>query len=210
MKAMLARQTERIDSASLRERVLIFLALTMVVVLIVNIAFIDPLRARQRQLATETNQRQGELKTIQAELRRLAAIDGEDPNAAMDRRATEMRTMLASIDARVMAEQQRFTEPERVREVLEEMLQRNKRLGLVELKTLPVSVIDGGKRVFRHGVELTVTGTYAELFEYLVALERLPTRLYWGKAELDVVSHPTSKLRLVVYTVSLDKAWLVV
>lgn len=210
MKGTLARQLEKIDSASLRERVLIFLALTMVVVLIVNIAFIDPLRARQRQLATETNQRQSELKTIQAELRRLAAIDGEDPNAAMNKRATELRAMLASIDARVMAEQQRFTAPERVREVLDEMLQRNKRLGLVELKTLPVSVIDSGKRVFRHGVELTVTGTYSELYEYLVALERLPTQLYWGKAELDVVNHPTSRLRLVVYTVSLDKAWLVV
>ncbi len=210
MKGILARQMERIDSASLRERVLIFLALTMVVVLIVNIVFIDPLRARQRQLATETNQRQSELQTIQAELRRLAAIDGEDPNAAMNRRATELRAMLASIDARVVAEQQRFTAPERVREVLDEMLQRNKRLGLVELKTLPVSVIDGGKRVFRHGVELTVTGTYAELFEYLAALERLPTQLYWGKAELDVVNHPIARLRLVVYTVSLDKAWLVV
>lgn len=210
MKGMLRTQLERIDSASLRERVLIFLALTMVVVLIVNIALIDPLRARLRQLASDTIQRQSELKTIQAELRRLAAIDNADPNATLNARAAALRGELASLDARVMAEQQRFTAPERVREVLGEMLQRNKRLALVELKTLPVSVIDGGKRVFRHGVELTVTGTYAELFEYLAALERLPTQLYWGKADLEVVDHPRSRLRLVVYTVSLDKAWLVV
>jgi len=210
MKGALARQLERIDSASLRERVLIFLALTMVVVLIVNFVLIDPLRARQRQTALETSQRQSELNTIQAELRRLASISGEDANAALNRRLIELRGALASTDARVMAEQKRFTAPERVREVLDEMLQRNKRLGLVELKTLPVSVIDGAKRAFRHGVELTVTGTYAELFEYLAALERLPTQLYWGKAELDVVDHPTARLRLVVYTVSLDKAWLVV
>lgn len=210
MKSLLARQVERIDSASLRERVLIFLAMTMLVVLIVNIAFIDPLRARQRQLASETSQRQSELNAIQAELRRLAAIDAADPNAAMNKRAAELRAVLAALDARVVAEQQRFTAPERVREVLDEMLQRNKRLGLVELKTLPVSVIDGGKRVFRHGVELTVTGSYVELFDYLAALERLPTQLYWGKAELEVVNHPTAKLRLVVYTVSLDRAWLVV
>lgn len=210
MKTVLARQLDRIDSASLRERVLIFLAMTMIVVLIVNIAFIDPLRMRQRQLASETSQRQSELNAIQAELRRLAAIDAADPNAEMNKRAAELHAVLASLDARIMAEHQRFTAPERVREVLDEMLQRNKRLGLVELKTLPVSVIDGGKRVFRHGVELTVTGTYVELFDYLAALERLPTQLYWGKAELEVVNHPTAKLRLVVYTVSLDRAWLVV
>lgn len=210
MKGVLARQMERIDAASLRERVLIFLAITMMVILLVNLALIDPLRARQRQLALETSQRQSELNTIQLEMRRLAAIEGSDPNAAMNARAMALRGELASLDARVAAEQQRFTAPERVREVLDEMLQRNKRLGLVELKTLPVSVIDSGKRVFRHGVELTVTGTYLELFEYLSALERLPTQLYWGKAELDVVDHPKSRLRLVIYTVSFDKAWLVV
>lgn len=210
MKSLLARQMERIDAASLRERVLIFLAMTMVLVLIVNLVFIDPLRARQRQLAAETSQRQTELNAIQAELRRLAAISDEDPNLLLNKRATALRGELASIEARVLAEQQRFTAPERIREVLDEMLQRNKRLELVELKTLPVSVIDGGKRVFRHGVELTVTGTYVELFDYLSALERLPTQLYWGKAELDVVNHPTARLRMVVYTVSLDRAWLVV
>lgn len=210
MKNMLSRQMERIDAASLRERVLIFLAFTMAVVLIGNLALIDPLRARQRLLALETSQRQVELNTIQAELRRLAAIEGADPNAALNSRAVALRGELASLDARVMAEQQRFTAPERVREILDEMLQRNKRLALIDLKTLPVSVIDGGKRVFRHGVELTVTGTYAELFDYLAAMERLPTQLYWGKAELDVLNHPIAKLRLVVYTVSLDRAWLVV
>lgn len=210
MNARLARYFERIDAASLRERVLMFLALAMLLVLMVNSVLIEPLRDRQKRLSTETNQRQGELSTIQKELRRLAAVEGADPNADMNRRAVAMRAELAALDARVVAEQQRFTAPERVREVLDEMLQRNKRLGLVELKTLPVSVIDSGKRVFRHGVELTVTGTYIELFDYLTALERLPTQIYWGKAELEVVSHPTARLRLVVYTVSLDRAWLVV
>lgn len=210
MNARLARYFERVDAASLRERVLMFLALAMLLVLMVNSVLIEPLRDRQKRLSTETNQRQGELSTIQKELRRLAAVDSADPNAEMNRRAIALRAELAALDARVVAEQKRFTAPERVREVLDEMLQRNKRLGLVELKTLPVSVIDSGKRVFRHGVELTVTGTYIELFDYLAALERLPTQIYWGKAELEVVSHPTARLRLVVYTVSLDRAWLVV
>lgn len=210
MKAQLSLYIERINAASLRERVLMFLALAMALVLIASAVLIEPLRDRQRKLSSESNKRQGELRTIQNELRRLAAIDSADPNAAMNTRAVSLRGELTALDARILAEQQRFTAPERVREVLDEMLQRNKRLGLVELKTLPVSVIDAGKRVFRHGVELTVTGTYLELFDYLSALERLPTQLYWGKADLEVVNHPTARLRLVVYTVSLDRAWLIV
>jgi MSHA biogenesis protein MshJ len=210
MNAQLTRILERIDAANLRERVLLFFVLAMLLVLIVNSLLIEPLRDRQRRLSTETNQRQGELSTIQNELRRLAAAESADPNADLNRRAVALRAELAALESRVIAEQKRFTAPERVKEVLDEMLQRNKRLGLVELKTLPVSVIDSGKRVFRHGVELSVTGTYMELYDYLAALERLPTQIYWGTAEMEVVSHPVAKLRLVVYTVSLDRAWLVV
>jgi len=210
MKSEASRLVERIDAASLRERVLIFLALVMTLTLIVSFVLIDPLRSSQRQLAAETKQRQSELNTIQTELRRLAAADGTDPNANQARRAETLRIELSSLEAKVLAQQSRFTAPDRIRDVLDEMLQRNRRLELVELRTLPVAVLDPAKRVFRHGVELTLKGTYLELFEYLSALENLPTQLYWGKAELEVVNHPSARLKLVVYTVSLDSAWLVV
>jgi MSHA biogenesis protein MshJ len=210
MKSEVRRIVERIDAASLRERVLIFLALVLTLTLVVNYALIDPLRTSQRLLASETTQRQGELKTIQAEMRRLAAADGADPNANQARRAETLRAELSVLEAKVLAEQGRFTAPDRIRDVLDEMLQRNRRLELLDLRTLPVAVLDSGKRVYRHGVELTVKGTYLELFEYLSAMEKLPTQLYWGKAELEVVNHPLARLKLVVYTVSLDSAWLVV
>ena len=41
-------------------------------------------------------------------------------------------------------------------------------------------------------------------------LERLPTQIYWGRAELAVTDYPSSTLKLTVYTVSLDRAWLIV
>ena len=111
-------------------------------------------------------------------------------------------------------EQRRFTAPDRMRGLLEDMLERNKRLRLVELKTLPASPITEGQaegsRVFRHGVEMTISGAYLDLYEYLSALEHLPTQLYWGRADLSVSEYPETTLKLTVYTVSFDKAWLIV
>jgi len=63
---------------------------------------------------------------------------------------------------------------------------------------------------FRHGIEFTVAGSYGELYEYLRMLERLPTQLYWGRAELSVSAHPVLVLKLTTYTVSFDPAWLIV
>ena len=58
MKELIKRYAERIDAATLRERVLIFLGLTLVLVFLANAALLEPLRANQKRLAGETAQRQ--------------------------------------------------------------------------------------------------------------------------------------------------------
>jgi MSHA biogenesis protein MshJ len=217
MKALLKRYAERIDAASLRERVMIFLGLAFVLMFIVNVALLDPLRAKQKGLAVETAQRLKELQTLQSEVQRMALSTQVDPDAPNRARQKTLREQLAQLDARIAQEQRRFTPPERMRGVLEEMLQRNRGLALVDLKSLPVLAIGGARsgpavsgELYRHGIELTVSGSYLDLYEYLRALEKLPTQLYWWQAELAVTEHPVVTLKLTMYTVSFDRAWLIV
>jgi len=216
VRALLKRCAERIDGATLRERVLIFAACALLLVFLANAALLGPLRAKQKGLEGDIARRQAELRNLQGELQRLAGVREVDPDSASRKQQVALRAELAALNARIAAEQRRFTPPERMRGVLEELLERNKRLALVELKTLPPSPLgeaapgSAGRGIFRHGVELTVSGTYFDLYEYLSALERLPTQLYWGRAELSAGGYPVSTLKLTVYTVSLDKAWLIV
>ena len=62
--------------------------------------------------------------------------------------------------------------------------------------------------MYKHGVQITVRGSYADLTQYMAALENLPTRMFWGMAKMNVVQYPTSELTLTLYTLSLDKTWL--
>lgn len=209
------RQAGRIDNATLRERVMLFAAAALVLIGCVNYALIDPLRATQKRLALQIGQREGELRTVQSELQRLGSTLISDPDAVNRKRASELRTEVAGLDAKIRAEQQRFTPPDRMRRVLEEMLERSKGLHLVDMKTLPVGDMtasqgEAARHVFRHGVELTLAGSYLDLHAYLLALEHLPTQLYWGKAEMLVTGYPVATLKLTVYTLSFDQAWLVV
>lgn len=214
MKAFLKRYAERIDAATLRERAMIFAAAALVLVFLVNAVLIEPLRAKQKQLAAENARRQDELRTVQTELQRMAQSRGTDPDAAGRLRVAALSADLAALNARIAQAQRRFTAPDSMRGLLGEMLERNKRLRLVDLTTLPALAIgdaqSGGARVFRHGVEMTIRGAYLDLYEYLSALEHLPTQLYWGRAELSAGEYPDTTLKLTVYTVSFDKAWLVV
>jgi len=215
VKALLKRLAERIDAASLRERVMIFLALTAGLIFIINTALIEPLRATQKTLATEAAQRDKELQTVQTQIARMLQSAAVDPNAGNRARLAALRVELARLDGRVAQEQSRFTPPERMRAVLDEMLQRNKGLALVDFTSLPVAALGGsapggGGTLYRHGLEFTVTGTYLELYEYLRALERMPTQLYWRRAELTATEYPVVSLKLTVYTISFDRAWLIV
>ena len=75
---------------------------------------------------------------------------------------------------------------------------------------------DTGKQdspVFKHGVEITVEGHYLDLLEYVSDLEKMPWHVLWSKAALNEEQPignvwPTNRLRLTVYTLSLDKTWL--
>jgi len=67
--------------------------------------------------------------------------------------------------------------------------------------------------VFKHGVEITVEGHYLDLLEYVSDLEKMPWHVLWSKATLNEDQSlgrvwPTNRLKLTVYTLSLDKTWL--
>lgn len=219
MSALVKRYADRFDAAPLRQRVLMFVALALVIAFAAEVALVGPLRDRHRQLGAEIAQRQKEAAALGAALQSLTERNRAHPDMGLRERQAALQRELAQVNARILREGQRFTPPDRMRGALEGMLRSHPRLALLELRTLPpVALGEPGAAngaaakpgLYRHGMELTVAGTYLDFYEYLRTLEGLPTQLYWGKAELTVGQHPGATLKLTVYTVSFDSAWLVV
>ena len=79
--------------------------------------------------------------------------------------------------------------------------------------TNKVDTVKQDSPVFKHGVEITVEGHYLDLLEYVSDLEKMPWHVLWSKAALNEELPignvwPTNRLKLTVYTLSLDKTWL--
>lgn len=222
--------SERVDAMSLRERALIFLAAVLVLITLVNSLLIDPLLTRQRELSRQIVQTQTQTKALQAQIQVLATAKNADPDAALRARLQQMQQDLASADNALLDFQSGLVSPQQMPSMLEDILLRNRALSLVSLKTLPTqnlaaaveqAVAADGQAgpaqpaapqagVFRHGVEITVQGSYADLLRYLAAMESSPYRMFWGKAALKADSYPKATLTLTLYTLSLDKAWLTI
>ena len=228
MKRLWQRYVERVDGASLRERVMIFAASAAVLIALLNTLLIEPQLVKQRRLSGEVAQRQGEMRIMQEQLQAVARVRQADPDREIRRQLDALKLKVAEIEARLLEEQRKFAPPEQVGVLLGEMLSRNRKLQLVDLRTLPVASFAGnaaeadkappqkpaapagGGQIYRHGVEITVSGSYLDLLAYLKDLEKLPSQLYWGRLELSALAYPQVTLKLSVYTLSLNLAWLVV
>jgi MSHA biogenesis protein MshJ len=215
VKALLLRLGTRLDAATVRERFLVFVAAAFVLAFAAYSMVVQPMRAKQQRFVAQVQADQAELLKLQASLKASLQSAAHDPDVGMRSRENALRAALKELNSRVAQEQGRFTPPESMRSVLEELLEKNRRLSLVDLRTLPAAPLTvpgavGTPGLYRHGLELAVSGGYADLYEYLRALESLPSQLYWGRAELEVTQHPSITLKLTLYTVSFDRAWLIV
>ncbi|MBA4383092.1 MAG: agglutinin biogenesis protein, partial [Sideroxydans sp.] len=170
--------------------------------------------------SSQVVQQQERMKETQAQLAALLQAKQADAHAPQRERIIQLRAQIAEGDAYLKATQDKLVPPEKMAALLEQVLAKNNRLQLVALNTLPVSlfiepaadaVAKAGvqeKQIFKHGVQMTVRGSYADLMQYLTALEKMPTQMFWGMAKMSVVQYPNAELTLTLYTLSLDKTWL--
>ncbi len=64
--------------------------------------------------------------------------------------------------------------------------------------------------LYRHGVELTLEGSFADLMGYVAALEEMPQRMLWGGMSFRVEQHPRAVLTLRLYTLSTSRHWIAI
>jgi len=223
MKQYWQQYADKIDAMTLRERALIFLMLAVALVTLLNMFLIEPQMQKHKLLTKKMVQERTQVSAVRSALNELTASRGLDPDAANRERSQQLKLQLVELDKSLQGVQKGLVSHEKMPLLLEDMLHRNGQLQLVNLKTLPVSPLvsealaDSVKAlkpeemqalIYKHGVEITVQGSYQNLINYLGELEKMPWQMFWGKARLDVQEYPKVNLTLTLYTLSLDKAWL--
>ncbi|ARU31010.1 hypothetical protein CAP31_04480 [Sulfuriferula sp. AH1] len=204
----------RVDALSMRERIMVFAAIVVVLLALMNALLIGPLLAHQKQLAEQIVQSQQTAAAMQTQIQDLLKISNINPDITLQLKLAQLRNQAANSGKNLDDIQSKLVAPQQMPALLEDILRRNQSVHLIALKTLPVEILsaksaaDAGNHIYKHGVEITVTGDYLDLTRYLSAVEALPWRMFWGKAGLSVDDSHTVTLKLRLYTLSQDKAWL--
>lgn len=220
----------------LSERRLITIAAVGGTLLLGYTFFIDPAQqaatANRKQLAQQEKEL-ADLQIILPGLRQQAS----DPDARLRADIGRTRQQIAGVDTELQQYQHLLVKPAQMPRLLQDMLARHRGLELVSLKTIAAAPLLVPKKagappanpnaalpaqpvgappppppggIYRHGLEVTVAGSYAELVAYAAELQRISPRPLWSGLALRVVEYPRSELTFTLYTLSLDLPWLAV
>lgn len=219
---------DRFDQRSLRERVLVLVAVLALMAVLWDTILMGPLERQRKGRQQEVEMLRAEVSGLEKSVEAIVAQGVTDPDAANRAAVDRLQKEITSIDAQLAGATAGLIAPKEMARVLEQMLSRTSRLTLLTLHTLPPEAVVApmldaqgatpgaaqaapktvATQIFKHGVELEVGGSYLEILHFLQSLEALPWRFFWDRIDYTVVQYPQGHLKLVIYTLGLQEGWV--
>jgi MSHA biogenesis protein MshJ len=216
MSPKLNELVEKIDSYSLRERVLLLVCVLAVLVGIWQLAIEMPQERQRTQLRAELERINGAKSAQVTQVAALSSALGQAVDGDVFAERETLRARLATLDDDLAALSQGLVSADQLPRILQDVLVSTTSLNLLRVQTLPVQELpllgageEGGSTgVFKHSVTLRVSGTYFEVVSFLQTLEELPWRFYWDRLDYKVHGYPRGEIDIRVYTLSAEEGLL--
>jgi MSHA biogenesis protein MshJ len=230
-RAQLRRARSAFDSRVPRERMLMFFVAMALVGYVADALWVTPAYKQWAQARTRHDTASAGLQRLHDDVARQGA-ESRAQEQQQKRDLDQLRERVQRTDAELHQVGSSLIPAADMLPVLERMLAQvgglrlraMQSLGRTELvgTALPAATaasaagatsalsakLDAGPVLYRHGFELTLEGSYADLLAYLQALEAMPQHVLWGGVQFKVEQYPRALLTLRLYTLSLDRSWL--
>lgn len=215
MNKLLRQYSQRFDAQSLRERVLV--AVTLLALLVYG--WWHFYAAPQGQLI---HTRQAENQRIEEQIVATRSIlqDVRQRLAAgvyqnKEQQLVSLREELSRVENRLREETIELIDPEKMFLLMNQLVYPESRLSLLSLKRREVKPAfelpeDEGQEsgIYRHMLEITLSGKYLDILEYVRSLEALDWKLMWDEIELESEAYPVVTVKVVISTLSTRREWV--
>ncbi len=191
MKTRWKNLAKRIDAMSLRERAILFLSLALVMAAVADSLVLSPALAEQQALSDQLKKQANELKALRQQLAQATQPSAPDtPQGRLQAEVAQFHARQKVLDSDI---QRRMSGPEelaKLPDLLERALRRHARLTLLKLATRNDPPGAAPTRLRWQGVDLSVSGSYLDLTNYLAELEKALPGLRWGELHIGTAASP--------------------
>lgn len=207
---------DRYDQLSLRERIIVLIAALLLIALVWDSVFMGPLERQRKGHLQQIEALRSEVAGLEQSIETLVAQGAEHPAQGGPSTADALAAEIKELDRRLVGATSGLIEPKEMSHVLEQVLARAQHLKLHAMRSLPPQAVAAPEaqpgapaaQIYKHGVELELTGGYLDTLYFLQALEALPWRFFWDRIEYTVEEHPRGRVKLRLYTLGLEEAWI--
>lgn len=214
---------QKIDALSLRERALVLLSTVAVVYLLWDVAIYNPLAQAKAGIDKSIQETTQKISSLRQEEQALLSALGSDPDRELKMQRDDLQARVRQLDVELSELSAGLVPVDQLAKILQDVLRQTGALHLQNLRTLPVEELqitaqapattdEQGDQldnlaagVYKHTVELTVTGSYFQLLSYLKLLEAMDWRFYWDELSFSRDNYPRGTISLRVYTLSTDE-----
>lgn len=214
MNLTLDNLLERFELLSGREKI-ILICTTLVVIWSIWDSFIyQSLSKKQQALQSDIAIAKTKLTAQQLAAEQLEKLAAGNPNKKARENLAQLQRSITELQHKLSTENKKFAPPGQMAAALRDMLSHNRQLRLIKLESQPTvsfsQVSEQPSRMYRHGLVLTLQGSYFDTLKYLQSLEELPWRINWDMINYQVVDYPDAETNIHVYTLSFEEEWLAI
>ena len=220
MNELTKQWVDTLHDLSLRERILVQVVALSVILFLLDTLLISRHQSELADVEQEYNQTvdaqlqlEQTLAIKQAELAKAKSLYNDDKEAIVSAE-TELRQKTALIENKL----NRLVPPTQITELLRNLLSKTDGLKVLSINNEPVKDIslnvnddnsdNNETLLYEHAATIKLSGSYQQLYDYLIAIENTGWELFWNTLHYKVVDYPRAEITLRVLTVSTDKHWI--
>ena len=220
MNKQIAMLGEKIEALSLRERVLVVISASALLIFLWWSLFAAPLRAETQQLRQLNQSLQTEVATLKTTTRDLRQRMAQGVHEKEKIKLQQLQQELEQVNQRLQQKTRALIEPDEMFELMQQMLFAESKLKLTEIKrkaVLPLFTAQEGAQdgesssqpgIYRHVMKIGFDGRYRDVLNYVKKLESLQWKLVWDHIELRTIEYPKIHIEIEISTLSDNQSWV--
>lgn len=206
---------EKINALAVRERVLAFSSVVVVIVFAWWHFHFESMIADKLALDEQSASLAQEIETMNVTTKAIEKrIDG-GVHKAKQTQLIALRQELDRIELMLQEKTLELVEPDEMFSLMQELLFAESKLELTELKrkqvtpafSMEVSEV-GQPQIYRHVLNIRFEGSFRNILTYLNRLEELDWKLMWDRINLKTHEYPVIQADIEISTLSDSKHWV--
>ncbi len=216
MNSKLKQYAQRFDAQSLRERGLIAISLIVVISFVWWSNYATPRMTKIEALQIENQSIASDVENSRAIIRDIQQSIATGVQQEKEDQLVRLARDLAALEDRLRATTIELIDPEKMFQLMNQLIYKDSRLKLLSLKRREVKPAipsdDEGQpdesSIYRHVLEIEFAGSYLDILKYMQTLEALDWKLLWDEIEIASEDYPNVTVKVVISTLSTRKEWV--